>query len=447
MSGRAEIVVCGAGAAGVAAAYRLAARHRARGVVLVDPREPLTLTGGSSTAGYRDGFGVGDPDLARFLDRSIDLLESLALESGGSVRMHRRGWVLPARDRARLEALARSAEESAARGGGPLRRHPGPAPYAPADPVEWDGEPRGADLIEDPALIARAWPYLAKDVAGALHLRRAGCFDAWGAGQWMRMCAARAGVEVRRDEVIAIDAPGGRVRAARLASGGFIETAHVVLAAGARLPRAARMLGLELPLACELRVTLALAGTADALPREAPLLICGDPVELERPAGDRRARETDADAAAWLRPSPAGVHVQSRERPRELLLTWTDGAAPAEPERPQQGDVREREAALGAAVRMIPALRAHAGRAAEGAVEAGGCCRTPEHRPLAGPLPVEGAWVIGALSDFGIMGCHAAADLLAAHLLGMPLPEYAAAFAPPRDADAARATHGGSEPR
>ena len=40
----AEVVVCGAGIAGVAAAYHLAVRRGITGVVLVDERPPLTLT-------------------------------------------------------------------------------------------------------------------------------------------------------------------------------------------------------------------------------------------------------------------------------------------------------------------------------------------------------------------------------------------------------------------
>jgi glycine/D-amino acid oxidase-like deaminating enzyme len=43
-------------------------------------------------------------------------------------------------------------------------------------------------------------------------------------------------------------------------------------------------------------------------------------------------------------------------------------------------------------------------------------------------LPVEGAYVIGALSGFGVMAACAAGELLAAHLTGGTLPHYAPAF-------------------
>jgi len=40
----AEVVICGAGIAGIAAAYHLAVRHGLTDVVLVDERPPLSLT-------------------------------------------------------------------------------------------------------------------------------------------------------------------------------------------------------------------------------------------------------------------------------------------------------------------------------------------------------------------------------------------------------------------
>jgi sarcosine oxidase, subunit beta len=47
---------------------------------------------------------------------------------------------------------------------------------------------------------------------------------------------------------------------------------------------------------------------------------------------------------------------------------------------------------------------------------------------LIGPLPVDGAFVIGALSGYGVMAALAAGELLAAHVTGSALPDYAPAF-------------------
>src|SRR6185436_4408101 len=82
MSPTAEVVICGAGIAGVAAAYHLAVRHGVRDIVVVDERPPLTLTSDKSAECYRNWWpGPGD-DMVAAMNRSIDLLDELARESG-----------------------------------------------------------------------------------------------------------------------------------------------------------------------------------------------------------------------------------------------------------------------------------------------------------------------------------------------------------------------------
>ena len=86
---------------------------------------------------------------------------------------------------------------------------------------------------------------------------------------------------------------------------------------------------------------------------------------------------------------------------------------------------------------MIPGL-ARYGEVGESAVVDGGYyCKTPDNRPLIGPCAVDGAFVIGALSGFGIMASQAAAELLATYVLDRPRPDYAAAFHPARFQDPA----------
>ena len=61
----------------------------------------------------------------------------------------------------------------------------------------------------------------------------------------------------------------------------------------------------------------------------------------------------------------------------------------------------------------------------EATVDGGYYCKTPDNRPLIGPAAIEGVYLLGALSGFGIMASQAAAELLAAYLLRQPLPGYA----------------------
>jgi len=51
---KADVVICGAGMAGISAAYHLAVKRGVRNVVLVDERDPLTLTSDKGTEAYRN---------------------------------------------------------------------------------------------------------------------------------------------------------------------------------------------------------------------------------------------------------------------------------------------------------------------------------------------------------------------------------------------------------
>ena len=121
MSNQAGIVICGAGVAGVSAAYHLVVRRGVRNVVLVDERPPLSLTSAYGTEAYRNWW----PDLTmfRFVTRSIDLLEEVTAESGNAIRMNRRGYVFLTGDRRRVPKLKEDAEAVTSLGGGDLRIH------------------------------------------------------------------------------------------------------------------------------------------------------------------------------------------------------------------------------------------------------------------------------------------------------------------------------------
>src|SRR6266498_588362 len=119
----AEIVICGAGIAGVAAAYHLVVKQGMRDVVLVEPGAPLALTSDKSTECYRNWWpGPGDAMVA-FMNRSIDLLEEIARATDNRIQLNRRGYVYATADPARVALLRQAAEEAATLGAGPLRIH------------------------------------------------------------------------------------------------------------------------------------------------------------------------------------------------------------------------------------------------------------------------------------------------------------------------------------
>src|SRR4030088_1245094 len=139
MTASAEVVICGAGIAGIAAAHELVVRRGRRNVVLVDERPPLSLTSDKSTEAYRNWWPGPDGAMVAAMNRSIDLLEELARESGNVFRMNRRGYLFATSDPARVPLFVETAREAGTLGSGPVRLHETAASgYEPAAPEGFD---------------------------------------------------------------------------------------------------------------------------------------------------------------------------------------------------------------------------------------------------------------------------------------------------------------------
>jgi glycine/D-amino acid oxidase-like deaminating enzyme len=429
-----EVVICGAGIAGIAAAYHLAVRRGLADVVLVDERPPLSLTSDKSTECYRNWWpGPGDAMVA-LMNRSIDLLEELARESGNVFRLNRRGYLWATADPDRVPALRRAAEEASALGAGPLRLHAGAASdYRPSPAEGFEDQPTGADLVTDPALLRRHFPCLAPDTVAVLHARRCGWFSGQQLGMYLLEQARAKGVRLLEGRVEGVETAGGRVRAARVSTPGgarSIATPRFVDAAGPFLGPVARLLGVELPVVAERHAKVALHDVRGAVPRDAPMLIWCDPLRLPWTAEEREELARSPAHRHLLDEMPAGVHGRPEgagDSPVVLLL-WTYDTAPVEPSFPLTFDPAYPELVLRAMSRMVPALATYLERMPRCLVDGGYYTKTRENRFLAGPLPVEGAYVLGALSGYGLMAANGAADLLADHVTGRPLPPYAPAF-------------------
>src|SRR5437899_10482722 len=85
--GTAEVVICGAGIAGIATAYHLT-RQGVTDIVLVDERPPLSLTSDKSTECYRNVWPSPGDDMVTARKLSIDPAETLAREMGKDVPMN-----------------------------------------------------------------------------------------------------------------------------------------------------------------------------------------------------------------------------------------------------------------------------------------------------------------------------------------------------------------------
>lgn len=433
----ADVVICGAGIAGIATAYHLAVKQGIKNVALVDERPPLSLTSDKSTECYRNWWpGPGDA-MVSLMNRSIDIIEDLAQESGNRLNLNRRGYLFATADPARIAIFEAVGKEAASLGAGPLRYHtgqPGEPAYIPAPAQGFEGQPTGSDLITDQALIRQHFPYLSEEAVAVIHARRAGWFSAQQLGMIMLEQARERGARLLQARVEGVEMVKGRVAAVRLSDRGgstTISTRHFVNAAGPFLPHVARMIGVELPVFHELHVKVAIRDPLRAVGRDAPLLIWTDPIFLPWSEEERAMLAESEETRYLLEQFPSGVHARPEGGPDSdiVLILWTYDVTPKQPVFPFTWDPYYPEICLRGLAVMIPGLSAYFGRMPQPFVDGGYYTKTRENRPLIGPLPVEGAYVIGALSGFGLMAACGAGELLVAHLTGGDLPHYAPAFA------------------
>ena len=430
----AEVVIAGAGIAGIAAAYHLAVRHGVTDIALIDERSPLSLTSDKSTECYRNWWpGPGDAMVA-VMNRSIDLLEELARESGNVFRLNRRGYLFVTADPARVPRLIQAAEAAASLGAGPVRLHPSSvSDYRPAPADGFEDAPTGADVVTARSLIRRHFPYLADDTVAVVHARRCGWFSGQQLGMYLLERAREKGVRLIEGRVERVDTTGGRVRAVTMSARDgerVLSTPRFVNAAGPFAKDVGQLLGVELPVFCERHAKVAFHDVHGLVPRAAPMLIWADPLRLPWTDEERIDLSRSEPHRRLLEEFPAGVHgrPEGAGESRVVLLIWTYDVEPVPPTFPIEFDPAYPEIALRGMARMIPALAAYLPRLPRCVVDGGYYAKTRENRFLAGPLAIEGAYVIGALSGYGLMAANGAADLLAAYISGRPLPPYASAF-------------------
>jgi len=426
-------LILGAGIAGISAAYYLSVHYGMRDIILIDDLPPLSLTSDKSTECYRNWWpGPGDA-MVRFMNHSIDLLDNLARTSGNIFNLNRRGYLYLTADPIKVPQILHAARESASLGGGDLRVHRGELgdpPYIPSHPTSFEDQPSGADLILDPGMIRKYFPYISENTVAALHARRGGWFSAQQLGAYLLEQARRNSVKTIQDRVVRIEIRANQVTGVRLSTGTKIKCSNLVIAAGPYLKQAGQMLGLDLPVFCELHLKVAFKDHLAVVPRHAPLLIWMDAQKLPWSEEEQAFLQEEANTRWLLGEFPSGVHTRPEggdDSPIALML-WEYHSETVEPHFPPPMDLNYPEIAFRGLATMLPALSVYFGKAPRPVLDGGYYTKTRENRPLIGPLPIEGTFVIGALSGYGLMASQAAGDLLAMHVTQQKLPDYAAAF-------------------
>lgn len=220
MKSRCHTAIIGAGIVGLMTAYHLA-RKGIRDVVLLD-KAPALLLGASG----RNGGGVRaqwttaeNIELAR---RSIAQFQRLARETGHNTWFRQGGYLFLARTEVQIANLKKAADFQ--------RRH----------------GVRTRILSPDDA--KRLVPPLSiNGILGAAYNPDDGTLFPWPVVHGVAEAVRARGIEIELNaDVTGFETSGDRVRAV-LTSRGRLEADHVLLAAGARSPEVARLLGLAVP--------------------------------------------------------------------------------------------------------------------------------------------------------------------------------------------------------
>jgi glycine/D-amino acid oxidase-like deaminating enzyme len=289
----------------------------------------------------------------------------------------------------------------------------------------------------DHKLIQEHFPYLADTVVAALHVRKAGWFSAQQLGAYMLLLAREHGVRVIQGHVTGVIQSNGSISAIRLGDGSEISTPYFVNAAGPYLHDVGRIMNVDLPVHCELHQKVSFRDVLGSIPRDAPLMIWNDPQYLPWSEDERTFLREDEQLGWLLDEFPAGVHTRPEGGAESniALMLWEYKQRVMPPVFPLVLDDQFPEIVLRGLATMLPGLKNYFEKFPRPVIDGGYYTKTSENRPLIGPLPVSGSFVIGALSGYGLMAACAAGELLAAHLTESELPAYSPAFSYARYSD------------
>jgi glycine/D-amino acid oxidase-like deaminating enzyme len=437
MSSAADVVIAGAGIAGISTAYHLTSLGVER-VTLCDPLPPLTLTSDKSTECYRNWWPGPDDTMVSFMNRSIDLLEEWADVSSDIFNLSRRGYLYLTADESELERMADQAAEISALGAGELRIHEtDTSGYLPSAPHGWKDAPGGADLFMTGEAVRSAFPYVSGSVVGGLHARRAGWVSAQQLGMWLLETARDRGAELVQASVTGVEVTDGEVAAVTLSNGRRIATNRFVNAAGPLVEQVAGLVGIQLPVRHEVHRKISFRDRLGAVPREAPMLIWNDPQELAWTDEERELLDSDRALTALLGRLAAGAHCRPDGPPdgAVVLGLWEYRTDVRMPTFPIPEDPMYPELVMRGLATMLPAVGSYLDHLPHPYVDGGYYTKTSENRPLIGPAGPRGFFLIGALSGYGVMAAPAAGELVARHVLGLDLPVYARRLTPERYRD------------
>jgi len=243
--------------------------------------------------------------------------------------------------------------------------------------------------------------------------------------------ARKLGVRELRAELVAIEQDHHGVKAVEVITPSGkerIETRKLINAAGPFAPHVAAMLGIELSVVSVLQQKVAMQDHLGVVARDAPFTIIMDEQYLDWSEDERQLLQSEPEYQWLLDKFPGGLHIKpegGKDSPW-IKLGWAFSRTIEQPVWEPEGTPEFPDIVLRGASKLIPGLKQYVGNTPKPVVHyAGYYTKTRENLPTIGPLSIEGAYIVGALSGFGTMASCAAGELVAAWVASTELPDYA----------------------
>lgn len=439
-SSNCHIAVIGTGIIGIATAYYLAKAHGYKRITLIDKDQPMAFTSAQSGENYRNWWQ--HPAMVAFTNRSIDLMEEIARESGNRINMNRRGYALATRE-TNIDLLVQQLHDGLGDDAGNfLRFHNGAngCSYEAFDDPRWENAPAGVDIIQNRSLIRERFPNYDPQIQNVIHIRRGGDISGQQLGMFMLDYLKEVGAKRVTGEVTEINTQDGFQVVVSTAEGFQTYGSDLIVnAAGPFADRIARMLDVELPVYHTFQQKIAFEDRQGVVPRALPFSIDLDGQEIDWSEEERGMLLADPDFSWLAEAMPGAIHCRpdGGDNGKWIKLGWAYNDTPARATWDQQLDENFPEIVLRGAARLNPALKVYYGQLPCNMHHYGGWyTMTKENWPLIGAMGPSGAFMNCALSGFGTMAACAAGELCAVTIADAELPDYAAGFSLARFDDA-----------
>jgi glycine/D-amino acid oxidase-like deaminating enzyme len=412
-----DVVIVGAGIAGIATAYYLATELGITNILLVDKRPPMTNTSDKSGSNYRNWWT--HPSMVELANHSIDLMDKLSSDQGNFFNINRRGYAYFSQSK----DIAQDFETYSSSGAGEIRVHDTTLnSYQPQENTKHDG----ADVIIGNKLLKQIAPFVSDDIQSMVHVRRAGWLSTRVMAHHMLDTASQSGLIEMSGEVTQLEHDGQQSTLTVNTSQGTqtIKTTKLVLATGPGLPNFGKMLNLDFHVYNIMHQKVMLCGSKQVIPDNMPFMIFRDSPTVEWSDEELSYLEQHSESVSI----PGNFHIR-RVNDKWIHVGWAFNRQRKITLDEPHFDEMFPKVLLKGISSFIPSLKSFAEAIPQPIVVSGGYyTRTLENLPIIQETSLSGLYVIGALSGFGVMVGCGAGELLSRMIVGQAVPTYTGDF-------------------